>query len=97
MVVIGRRRADAPKNSRGTAVMTPDATSSQKCPAPFVARVADPLTARKIMVAAATGARTIVSTVRLVIASALGPTRVLTNPYRPKLSASVSAIQGSLP
>ena len=97
MVVIGSRRADAPKNSSGTAVMMPDAASSQKWPAPWLVSEALPLTARKIMVAAARGARTIVSTVRLVMASTLGPTRFLTNPYRPKLTASVSAIHGSLP
>ena len=97
MVVIGSRRADAPKNSSGTAVMMPEASRSQKCPAPSVPSVAAPLTPRTIIVAAASGASTIVSTVRLVMASALGPTRFFTKPYRPKLTASVSAIQGSLP
>ena len=38
-----------------------------------------------------------VSTVRLVMASARGPTRFFTNPYRPKLTAKVSAIHGSFP
>jgi hypothetical protein len=80
IVVIGSRRAEAPKNSSGTAVMTPDATRSQKCPAPLLVKVAAPVTARTIMATPARGASTIVSTLRLVIASARGPTRFLTKP-----------------
>ena len=38
-----------------------------------------------------------VSTLRLVTASTLRPTRFFTNPYRPKLKAKVRAIHGSLP
>ena len=34
IVVIGSRRAEAPKNSSGTAVMMPDAARSQKCAGP---------------------------------------------------------------
>ncbi|MCB5283615.1 hypothetical protein BJQ89_03384 [Arthrobacter sp. ES1] len=97
MVVIGRRLAEAPKNSNGTAVMMPEAARSQKCPDPLVVSVAAPVSARTIKAAAATGASTIVSIERLVIASTRGPTRFLTKPYRPKLSARVNAIHGSLP
>jgi len=97
MVVMGSRRAAAPKKSSGTAVITPDASSSQKCPAPWEVSVELPLAARKTIATAAGGASTMVSTLRLVMASTLDPTRFLTKPYRPKLNASVSAIHGSFP
>ncbi|MNI80933.1 hypothetical protein D3C73_1375040 [compost metagenome] len=75
--------------------MTPEATSSQKCPAPRVVRVWTPVTPRTTMVMPAKGAKTTVSTLRLVRASTLGPTRFFTKPYSPKLNARIRAIHGS--
>ena len=79
-VVKGRRRADAPKSSSGTAVMTPLATMSQKCAGPAEITVSWFEAMSQTMTPRAGMLRTAVSMLSEVNAVAVRPTRFFTKP-----------------
>ena len=67
-VLRGSREAAAPKSSSGTAVMTPAASSSRKCPGPSEVSVTSPRTPSRATATRASGVIVAVSAVRVTSA-----------------------------